>query len=318
MAKRIVKLMESQTVLSVSEAMENFLKFKVAQGISELTLRDYQNTFEKFKNYSSGTMEFELLKSEILKFLTDRANGSPAKYNRPYSNMTAFLSWAVRQKIIDKNPIIELELKKRRDDGRIRCVDVDKIKKLLSVTDLSTYTGLRDYTMICLMLDSGIRPCEMCRLTTSDIDFSAGVIVISKYNSKTRTQRILPLSKTVLDLIEKLIKIKPKEWNNDSIFCSYDGNEVTTIIFDKRFQVYSKKCGYKITPYDLRHTFGTMYVQENGGNVFSLQKIMGHSNLNMTKRYMSVTSEQLKTQHAKATPLNNVLQRNTRVNKVVK
>lgn len=65
---------------------------------------------------------------------------------------------------------------------------------------------------------------------------------------------------------------------------------------------YSKKLGYRVTPYDLRHTFA-LYSLREGMNVFALQRILGHTDLTMTKRYLALTQEDLHKEHDKSSPL---------------
>ncbi|MHB8062152.1 MAG: tyrosine-type recombinase/integrase [Ruminiclostridium sp.] len=177
---------ESNHYNTIQEAMDDFLKFKTAQGMSELTLRDYNNTFERFMRKSNNEIKMDILKKELLEFLTLLSDASPAKFNRPYSNLNALFNWLVQQNIMEHNPLLSIGLKKKRDDGRIRCVEVDNIKALLNVIDLKTYSGLRDYNIILLMLDCGIRPCEAFRMEVDDIDFKSGLLTIRKENAKTR------------------------------------------------------------------------------------------------------------------------------------
>lgn len=186
---------------SIQEAINNFLKFKTAQGMSELTMRDYNNTFERFLRISNNVIDEEMLKSDLLEFLTPLSDSSPAKFNRPYSNLNALFNWLIQQEIIEKNPLISIGLKKKRDNGRIRCVEVENIKALIDIIDLKTYTGLRDYILILLMLDCGIRPCEAFRIEKRDIEFKSGLLTIRKENAKTRTERALPLSQTIIETV---------------------------------------------------------------------------------------------------------------------
>jgi len=317
MVKRIIKLKEENAEKNISlfEAMELFQRYKSAQGVAELTQRDYRNTFKGFKTFSSNSFNLSILKREVLEYLTTKSDGSPTKFNKPYAVLKCFFSWAMKQGLIDKNPIDVLDLKKKRDEPRIRSIAVERIRELLSVMNLKTYIGLRDYTITLLMMDCGMRPKEIFSLEIKDLALDSNTITVSKYVAKTRRTRILPLSQSVVDLMEKLIKVKPTEWKNDLIFCSYDGQQMTTATFGQRLKRYGKQTGVKITPYDLRHCFATLYLQNNG-NVFALQKTMGHSNLNMTKRYVDVNDCALKEQHFIASPVNQLMKRNTRINKI--
>ncbi|GIM30111.1 hypothetical protein CPJCM30710_27770 [Clostridium polyendosporum] len=73
-----------------------------------------------------------------------------------------------------------------------------------------------------------------------------------------------------------------------------------------RLDKYSTILGVKIRPYDLRHAFALLYLR-NGGNVFTLQKTLGHTDLSMTKRYLNLTGKDLTETHKTASPLNKLI-----------
>lgn len=301
MGKRVINLEKREK--NMNEMINEFLNFKITQGSADLTLRDYKKTFKQFEHYNYDFMEY----------LKSKTGGSPARFNIPYSNLNAFYNWCVRQEYLEYNPLIKSGLKKIRDDGRIRVASINDIQKLMKVIDTKTYVGLRDYTIIMLMLDSGIRPKEVFGLSIDCFDDE--IITIDKKVAKTRQKRLVPISKIVSSNIKKLIEIKPTTWKNDFIFCSYDGEQMHGIMFDRRLYIYSEQAKVKITPYDLRHTFATMYLN-NKGNVFALQRIMGHSDLRMTKRYIAISDEQLIEQHSISSPLNNILVPNKRIARI--
>lgn len=70
---------------------------------------------------------------------------------------------------------------------------------------------------------------------------------------------------------------------------------------DKAFLKYSQKSGIKVTPYQLRHSFATLFLK-NGGDVFSLQHLMSHSDLRMTKRYTELDESYIEQQHRSYSP----------------
>jgi site-specific recombinase XerD len=83
----------------------------------------------------------------------------------------------------------------------------------------------------------------------------------------------------------------------------------------KRFKDYSLAIKEDISPYHLRHVFALEFLR-NGGNVFSLQRIMGHDSLEMTNVYVNLASSDIQEQHTKASPLINLLGANKRVKKL--
>ena len=314
--KRLIKVEVRKDLCSIQSIMEQFICFKRAQGLAERTIKDYQTTFKLFLSFfEAQEIRLENIRDKILNLFSKLSNLAPATFNNPYSYLNSFFNWSVNENYLDENPLKSLGLKKKKDEGRIRCIEVAYIKALIDKIDLKTYTGLRDYVIVLLMLDCGIRPCEAFKIEVNDIDFKSGILRIRKEIAKTRTERILPLSMTMVNLLQRIIQVKPSDWNNNLVFCKCDGLPMHVVMYDKRLAYYSQKAGVKVTPYDLRHTFAIMYLRNNG-NAFTLQKTMGHADLSMTKRYLGLSLNDLKEQHQKASPLQNIVKRNTRVQKL--
>lgn len=78
---------------------------------------------------------------------------------------------------------------------------------------------------------------------------------------------------------------------------------MTTDRFQRRMQHYSDYSNTKITPYQLRHYFGTEYAKSDNCNLLCLQHIMGHSKLEMTRRYVKIETEDLARNHKLASPI---------------
>ena len=98
------------------------------------------------------------------------------------------------------------------------------------------------------------------------------------------------------------MKKKPAEWE-DWLFPNYEGTQLKVDHLDKSFAKHSAACGVKITPYQLRHSFATLFLK-NGGDLFSLQHLMGHADLRMTKRYTELDEGFIQEQHKTFSPVN--------------
>ena len=298
-----IKTTVTETLAFSDVAME-FINFKAAEQVAPRTLNDYIKTFKKFSDFGCNTMELEILNNDLVEFFKSIPDTSPAVYNRPFSNLSSFFNWCVKQDILECNPLSKLGLHKKRDDGNIHSASIDDIKALLDTCDRKTFTGLRNYTMILLMLDTGIRTSEITRLVNSDYDAAAGTIIVTKDKAKTRRERICYLSDNVISALNKYLRIKPAEI--EFIFPSRDANQLSTNELAREFRKLSDKAEVKVTPYQLRHSFATYFI-ENGGNVFVLQNLMGHSEIRMTLRYTDISENQKKTAHARNTPTNLLL-----------
>ena len=298
---RMRKVTESKKPLSLEELAGSFLAMKKAQKLGQETLYDYEKQIERFLWSSHNSLDYAILEQDTLNFFAAIPDTSPARYNKPYQYITAWFNWMVKQKHLPQNPISANELKKRRDDGNIKPATVEDLKRFMDSLDKRSYTDMRTYTILLVMLDCGIRTKELLGLKESNFNANEGTLQVSKVVAKTRRERLLYLSPQTVKAITAFIHVKPREWNN-WLFPNYEGNQLTTTYLDKDFAKASNACGIKITPYQLRHSFATLYLK-NGGDLFTLQKQMGHSDLRMTKRYTEIDNDFLQSQHSSFSPL---------------
>lgn len=297
---RICKIQTQETTLE--EAMNQFINFKKAQQVAARTMRDYESYLADFLKFSHNSLDEKILSSDILSYFAAIPTTSPARFNHPYQNLSSFFNWAIKQDFINKNPLTTQGIKKKRDDGNIKPASIEDVKTLLDSFDKSNYAGFRNYTITLVMLDTGIRTSELIRLKNEDYDATAKQIIISKHISKTRKHRVVYLSTTTCNALNTLLKVKPKEWNN-WLFPTREGEQMRTEGLDTEFRRQCEKIGIKFTPYQLRHTFATYFVA-NGGDIFTLQELMGHSDIRMTKRYTEIDGTAKRKQHENYTPLN--------------
>lgn len=162
--------------------------------------------------------------------------------------------------------------------------------------------GLRDYTIIMIMLDTGIRTRELLSLRERHYSRVNKSLAIEKVTAETRRQRIAYLSSNTANALNSFLKVKSTEWE-DCLFPNYEGNQLKIDHLDKAFAKHSERCGIKITPYQLRHSFATLFLKGDG-DLFSLQRFMGHSDLRMTKRYTELDEDFIQEQHRTFSPVN--------------
>lgn len=303
---------------SFSKSVEKFISYKKAIGIGERTELDYKRLFKNMTaQLKKDELYYDTFRDFIQNFMASKAGKAPATYNVPLGYIISFCNWAVDvEGFLPENPVKALKLKKRRDNGRVRTIQPDDIKKVLSVLNLNTYTGFRDYTIIMVTLDTGIRPSELFHLREENFDTKYNKLKIPVDIAKTDRDRILNLSQQTSELLIKLISVKDSSWD-DLIIHTCEGGALNTDRWTKQLARYSVKAGVKMTAYDFRHTFAIMFLK-NGGNLFALQDIMGHSDLTMTRRYVKFASEDTEQQHSKASPVKDFLKRNTKVRKLFK
>lgn len=149
-------------------------------------------------------------------------------------------------------------------------------------------------------IHTGLRLAELCGLRWDRIDFVNNQISVtrtrdkfgSKETTKTKIKRFVPMTNEVRILLISLFKANHR--NNPYIFLESDGTEVKYAHIYRRFHKAQDKAGItnKIRFHDLRHSFASNYMM-NGGNVFDLQKLLGHTDIKMTMRYAHFTPDHL-------------------------
>lgn len=287
------------------ECLIEFLNWKRVQGLSKQTIKDYRQSMNLFMSrYPTAWDSPHNLKSMLYDHLA-QPEIAPATYNSRLVYLRSFLNWCVENNYVRENPIAKL--KKRYEEGRRVSVDIEVLRELLKVPDQSTFVGLRDYALILLTLDTGIRPSEALALLPSNFRPKAREIHVTALTAKTRRSRDLPISDATIKAMSRLIRARPLSWADKvPIFCTNEGNGLNRHVWGDRLERHSKKIGVHIRPYDLRHIYALESIR-NGSSTFAVQKTLGHTTMEMTKRYVALINDDLKVEHAKTSPLNNIV-----------
>jgi site-specific recombinase XerD len=285
------------------KVLARYLLHRRADGLAERTLKDYTIHISRFfSKYPQALETPEQVREYVLQYMAkDR---SPAYHNITLRYLRVFFKWTVRQGVLYANPTDGIKLRKAQP--RIVNHGKDIIRALIDQPDRTTFVGLRDYALILLTMDSGIRPGESLQLQVEDINIPGSYVTVRAEVSKTREPRTMPLSAPTTKAIIQLIAVRPSDWEGAPLFCTCSGTPLVLQSWRYRLKTYGGKIGVNIRPYDLRHEFAMEYLR-NGGNVFGLQKSMGHSDIATTRRYVEYTMSDLRAAHAKASPVSNLL-----------
>lgn len=290
---------------SWEDALEAFVFFKKANGISARTIEDYRYFLPRFFNSypdSWSPQDANKTRMAVLSFL-GQDDIAPATFNIRLRYLKSFFSWLVDEGAYTRNPLEGI--KTRKAEPRIVQHSAEILTKLLKLPDRSSYCGRRDYALLCLSIDTAIRPSEALALELDDVNLKEMVVLVRASVSKTRKSRTLPFSIETAKALQALIASRPKEWETKLIFANHEGDSLTISGWRQRLQKnYAPKLGLKrLSPYDLRHD-AALHFLRNGMNPFALQTIMGHTTLDMTKRYIALAESDIREAHNTASPVN--------------
>jgi len=222
-------------------------------------------------------------------------------------SLRIFFSWLISEGIIQSNPFERVKIP-RAPKKVIPTFSDSQIQQLLNVIDTRTPQGYRDYAIILTLLDTGMRVSELCHLKLDDVWLEDGML---KVMGKGNKERLIPIGKRVQRLLWRYIsryRPEPAGANCNFLFLTREGKLLNKDRVEKIMACHRRKAGLKgvrCSPHTLRHTAAGRFLR-NGGDVFSLQRLLGHSSLEMTRRYCELADVDVKRAHAKASPVDNL------------
>jgi integrase/recombinase XerD len=218
----------------------------------------------------------------------------------------SFSTWAYEEGYLDENVMHRLKLP-HLPNTLPEPLSEEEIERVLKACLDDALERLRNFAMLMLFLDTGIRLDELVNLKLSKIDFAVGEMAVF---GKGRKERKVPVGtqakKALMDYVtlQRPDPVNPQD--EDQVFLNADGYPMTREAVEKVFQRVKKAAGVaKFHPHACRHTFSVRYLM-NGGDAFSLQKILGHTTLEMTRRYVNLASGDVKEMHRRFSPMDNL------------
>ena len=293
-----------------------------AEGKSPRTIAWYTEMLMSF----SGYMKAELQRHDISAFNIDNVRryiihlqnkpkfqGHP---NTPQQNellsprtvqchvraLKAFSSWLYAEGYTSENRLQNLKLPKA-PSKIIEPLTPQEIKKVVSSISRNVYSGERNHAMLVTFLDSGLRASEAAGITLNNLNLKDGSIKVMGKGSKERT---VPIGKFVqMELLHYIEKVRPEPYDYDSgeLFLTKGGKPITSNTVKLVFSRLAKSSGVgRLHAHLCRHTFAINYLL-NGGDIFSLKTILGHTSFDMVNHYLHFTSSQITAQHHKYSPM---------------
>jgi integrase/recombinase XerD len=159
-------------------------------------------------------------------------------------------------------------------------------------------------------IDTGIRCKEVLGIEKQHYDEVQKTITIPAHLAKNGKERVVPLSQKTSKLIKMLIReTQVFEERANNVFLSNFGEKLEASGVRERLQDYGERANIRnvrVSPHTFRHTFAKLYIL-NGGDPFSLQRILGHSSMNMVRKYIQMNGEDIKSQHHQFSPIQHLM-----------
>jgi integrase/recombinase XerD len=222
-------------------------------------------------------------------------------------SLRIFFSWLVSEGIIGTNPFDRVKIP-RPPRKIIPTFSDSQIRQLLNVINTRAPEGYRNYTIILTLLDTGIRCSELTSLKLADVNLESRLLKVWGKGSK---ERLVPIGAKVQKALWKYLaryRPEPATPRYDQIFLTRDGHPLTKDRVEAIVERYGKKAGItgvRLSPHTFRHTMAITFLR-NGGDVFSLQRILGHSQLEVLRGYVNLAQSDISRVHQRNSPADNL------------
>ncbi len=300
----------SQEILNLIEKF--FIFLEVEKKYSNHTIISYKTDIFYFIDFlfklkaqkiSKKILE-NLEMQDFRKWLTKNIeNGNKNSSNaRKLSSLRSFFRFLNKNKLL-KNCEIEKIKTPKIAKSLPKAVDEIDIKKILEAIqeqkNKEQWQIKRDFALLTLIYGSGLRIFEALSLKKKDFANSEFLII----QGKGKKQRMVPILPIINSRIQDYLKDCPFEINNESeIFVANSGKTYLARVFSRLIQQIRRKLNLDetITPHAFRHSFATCLLQA-GGDLRTIQELLGHSSLSTTQRYTKVDRGRILSEYQKFT-----------------
>lgn len=292
--------------LTVQEAYDQFQRYNLTKGLSEGTVRYYESYSRAFFKFLGDTGQplAEVTKATVddyTLYLKGKATVTDTTVNTALRMVRAFLYFCMEQGWIPHFNVPQIRAAQPVKEPYTN----DELVKLLKKPDLKscTFARYRNWVIVNFLLATGCRAATLVNLRIMDIDLSGGTAFFR--HMKAGNQQAVPLSKTIVHILEEYLPYRNGQ-PSEPLFISEYGNALRVDVLESAIREYNHSCGVEKTSLHLfRHTYAKLFIMA-GGDPFRLQKLLGHTDFAMTKRYVALYADDLKENYDSFNPLEQV------------
>lgn len=287
------------------------------------TIENYLQVAKKIIAFLDDPDPADITVWDLERYLAKRREDGVSEKTRQteWKVIKAYFKWASMKKGLGiPRPDTELEMP-YAPDSEIQPYTKEEIIKLLQACKITNQaktekreswsykrkTAFRDQLIILLLLDTGIRVSELCRIQYKDIDLNTQSIHIRAFESGLKSRdRLVYLGETAMDILWK-ITVENEAPENYLIPSSMTkrNKPLDRYAIGHLLRRLGEKAGVKHAgAHRFRHTFAIQYLR-NGGDVYTLKRQLGHNSLAMVQRYLALSEMDAHRAHQKASPVDN-------------
>ncbi len=292
--------------------MESFIIDRKIQNLAPGTIHFYVSKLKLFLNFCNqqSILYIHQLTPNIIRqylgYLADKGH-NPGGIHGCFRTLRTFLYWWEEEVEPEgwKNPIRKVKAPKVAVEP-LDPTPIGDIEKLIKTCSGQSLTDIRDKAILYVLLDTGARAAELCAMNLNDLDSRAGTILIRR--GKGRKPRMVFLGQKTKQCLKEYLDIRideSKEIEGDPLWITKFDERLSywglNLILKRRAKLAKIE---KPELHGFRRAFALNYLR-NGGDIYTLQKLMGHADLQVLRRYLAQTNEDLQIAHNKFSPVDN-------------
>ncbi len=298
--------------MNIELLLEDFCYYaKYIRGVSDDTTKRYHQKVSYFIKVSEISSIDEVQEKTVHDFfIYGRAhkNWKVTSYRTYYMTLVVFFRWCVKNKYLERNFLDDFELPKL-EKSLPKKIKKEEALQLLEIAYNYPYTQkylkYRNHAIFALFLFAGLRKNELLNLKFSDVDIENMSIFVRL--GKGSKDRIIPMNHTLAQSLSRYLFYRKQSRKTCPEFftCSNRNKGLNQSGLKLITNKLKEASGISFTIHKLRHTFATLML-EGGCDIYSLSKMMGHSDIKTTTIYLSASAEHLRSQIIKH-PLNDLV-----------
>jgi site-specific recombinase XerD len=274
------------------------------RGYTPATIKRYRYVINSFCRFSGITFIEEVTNDNVRALFFNGRTQKQWKTNTFivfYKSLTVFFNWCIREGYLQSNPIAGIEKPKIEQKLPSKLTKQDALQLLEIVNNYPfehSFLKRRNHAIFSMFIFSGLRLRELLNLRLTDIDLQNMTVFVNQ--GKGSKDRIIPLIPSLNDTLklylherQRMNKTCPEFFVSFRRNCGFTESGMKNLV--------TKMCSVselKFTVHKLRHTFATLML-EGGCDIYSLSRMMGHSDIKTTTIYLYATTEHLRSQIAK-------------------
>jgi site-specific recombinase XerD len=221
-------------------------------------------------------------------------------------SIRVFCNFLAREGLVDVSPFEGVEIP-RVPEAYPKVLSEAEITKLIKVCKGSSWLDVRNRAILLTFLDTGIRLSELVQLDLADVNLGAFSLRIRR--GKGGKERHVFMGRTLFRAMRRWLDARGYTSFQGALFVTRKGTRIDRRNVQRTIERIARRAGLngtRVTPHLLRHTFATHYIK-NGGDPFSLQRILGHSDIKTTMIYVNLAGASLREAHARASPVDRLV-----------